>query len=329
MRTARRPGFTLIELLVVIAIIAVLIALLLPAVQQAREAARRAQCKNNLKQIGLALHNYHDTCGCFPPGYLGYPTNGGDCSTINNAAPRAQGWGWGTYILPYADQANLYTALNPGVRQTVCDNPTGSANNLAVGDPELQRTLIPIYMCPSAADPNLNPTRDATTSPHSPSAHAKSNYRGVAGLNYYGRDTTANASSTNTGLQGMFGDGTQFVTRIRDISDGTSNTFAVGEAYRRDLDSNFQAFVAGEYTGSKWHGISPDDTQGCVVGILQLPPSAYGVNGTPRNSFTSMHVGGAHFLLTDGSVRFFSQNADQTALSRAGTISDGAVVDLP
>src|SRR4051812_6730319 len=93
-----KRGFTLIELLVVIAIIAVLIALLLPAVQQAREAARRSQCKNNLKQIGLALHNYHDTANTLPPGWIGDPTG-------SNAGNR---WGWGTMILPYLDQAPLY-----------------------------------------------------------------------------------------------------------------------------------------------------------------------------------------------------------------------------
>ncbi|MGD9858041.1 MAG: DUF1559 domain-containing protein, partial [Planctomycetaceae bacterium] len=113
----RRSGFTLIELLVVIAIIAILIALLLPAVQQAREAARRTQCRNNLKQIGLALHNYHDVFLCFPPGYLGTTTN---CSMIRNRVTPpgvtpvvvAQGWGWGTFILPYLEQTAMYEAMN-------------------------------------------------------------------------------------------------------------------------------------------------------------------------------------------------------------------------
>src|SRR5215813_2046814 len=115
MRVRRRSGFTLIELLVVIAIIAVLIGLLLPAVQQAREAARRSQCKNNLKQMGLAMHNYHDVYQCFPPGYLGYPAgNGGSCATINNTTQRGQGWGWGAFLLPYLDQGNLYNLLSPG-----------------------------------------------------------------------------------------------------------------------------------------------------------------------------------------------------------------------
>src|SRR5271156_6169116 len=115
----RRKGFTLIELLVVIAIIAVLIALLLPAVQQAREAARRTQCKNNLKQMGLAMYNYLDVYQSFPPGYLGYSAgNGGSCSTLDNYAQRGQGWGWGCYLLPYLDQGNLYNLIQPGTIQT-------------------------------------------------------------------------------------------------------------------------------------------------------------------------------------------------------------------
>ena len=130
----KRRGFTLIELLVVIAIIAVLVSLLLPAVQQAREAARRTQCRNNLKQIGLAMHNYEGTFGSFPPGYLGATTN---CSMIRNGvAPNvAQGWGWGTFILPFVDQANVYSAMNVSVHQVVCDVPTGAANNPLVGNP--------------------------------------------------------------------------------------------------------------------------------------------------------------------------------------------------
>src|SRR3954447_24995498 len=159
MHRRRRTGFTLIELLVVIAIIAILIALLLPAVQQAREAARRTQCRNNLKQMGLAMHNYHDVFNCFPPGYLGYPAAAGqDCSAVRNTAPFAQGWGWGTYLLPYLDQAPLYNSLNPGQKQAVCDNASGPALN--AGNPVLQRQLLPVYVCPSAADPDMNPTRD-------------------------------------------------------------------------------------------------------------------------------------------------------------------------
>ncbi|MFG0295400.1 MAG: DUF1559 domain-containing protein, partial [Maioricimonas sp. JB045] len=106
--TSRRRGFTLIELLVVIAIIAILVALLLPAVQQAREAARRSQCKNNLKQIGLALHNYHDTHGSFPPGYIARYVSATDPAS----AETGPGFAWGTMILPFLDQSPTYNQLN-------------------------------------------------------------------------------------------------------------------------------------------------------------------------------------------------------------------------
>ncbi len=309
----RRSGFTLIELLVVIAIIAVLIALLLPAVQQAREAARRTQCKNNLKQMGLALHNYHDTFLCFPPGYVGSPA-GNDCASSHPAAP---GWGWAVAILPYIDQGPLFSQLDAGgVKQAVCDAPTGAQSSPAVGNPALQRTLITAYLCPSATDPDQNPCRVAG------SAHAKSNYAGVAGMDWSGIDPV-------TGFKAMFVDGTKAVIRIRDCTDGTSNTVAVGEKFRRDLDANFTVQTAGEYYGAMWVGVTPDTQISSAVGRLALAGSSYAVNGGSVNAFASRHVGGAHFLLTDGSVRFISENADQNTLSYLGTMNDGQVAESP
>lgn len=221
-----RKGFTLIELLVVIAIIAVLIALLLPAVQQAREAARRSQCRNNLKQIALALHNYLEVYECFPAGYMGNPSsaNGGavNCemktppdypyiSTVNsgNGGP---GWGWATMILPYVDQANLYNSLNLNGFQAVCDGATGAA--ATVGNAQLERTILSVYICPSATDPNLVPTRDGSVpSNFGKEFHGKSNYKGVAGIDYSGGAGTVTAASADmngispAGFRGMFGNG--------------------------------------------------------------------------------------------------------------------------
>ena len=338
-----RLAFTLIELLVVIAIISVLIALLLPAVQQAREAARRTQCRHQLKQIGLAIHNYVDVFDCIPPGYLGYiagtlPTPGG-CATVSNqvivpnptTAPyvqssTAQGWGWGTYLLPYIDQSTLYTALNPGQMQVVCDNPIAPADT--AGSYTLLRTKVVVYNCPSAADPDLNYTRDTTTTPNSPSVHAKSNYRAVGGVSYTGKDT--NSASATFGLQGAFGDGTLFKPmKLRDDVDGTSNTFFIGECYRRDVDTNFQSVTTGEYAGGMWCGLPTDTRQSSVIGQLGLSPSSFALNGASINAFASRHVGGGHFLLGDGSVRFIGNNADQNTISRIGTINDGNVTDMP
>ncbi len=368
---SRQRGFTLIELLVVITVIAVLIALLLPAVQQAREAARRTQCKNNLKQIGLAMHNYLDVNQCFPPGYLGFPaTNLGTCSTINNKTQRAQGWGWGTYLLPYIDQGNLYNQIQPGVLQTVCDTPSGAANSPTVGSPALQRTVVRAYTCPSATDPDLITTRlSANSSTCTPgdmvgTLHAKSNYRAVAGINYYGLDiSTPNTTNDglggdnsgngtsyafpavqHTGLKGMFGDGTQYMTRIQDIVDGSSNTLAIGETYNKHTynattNPNGCAcnYVSGnanvgvlDYAGANWFGIAPDERQTAAVGLLPPAPSSFQINSTSYNAWASQHAGGGvQFLVADGSVVFISQNMDENTLTSLGTINDGVVAQIP
>src|SRR5262249_44564040 len=127
----------------------------------------------------------------------------------------------------------------------------------------------------------------------------------------------------------VFGDATvRPPTKIRDETDGTSNTFAIGEAIRRDIDGNLQAFNAGEYVGARWFGIAADDRQTAAVGQLAVPPSTFSINGAAVHAFASQHVGGAHFLLTDGSVRFISQNADQTTISRIGTMNDGAIANV-
>ena len=144
-RSNRQRGFTLIELLVVIAIIAILIALLLPAVQQAREAARRSTCKNNLKQIGLAMHNYHETFGMFPPGYVEeiLNTNGG------HVADNEGHWAWNALLLPYLDQAPLFNQLNVG---TV---PVSTMLNNATVRGSMQKTL-PVFRCPSDTGPQIH-----------------------------------------------------------------------------------------------------------------------------------------------------------------------------
>ena len=321
-RPARR-AFTLIELLVAIAMIAVLISLLLPAVQQARESARRTQCRNSLKQMGIALHNYHDTHRVFPPGYLGAPPFL-QCSSINNSADpksyRPQGWGWGVYLMPHLDQAPLYSSLDPGHKQTVCSSPTGAQNDPNIGNPALQKQLVSVYMCPSAVDSDLNPTRDISNPAN---AQAKSNYSGVCGRDFTGRDTN--------GLQGVFVDGTKYSTRISDIVDGTSNCLAIGERFRRAPPNSYDSFSTAnyEYTGADWVGAAPDLRVSAAVAPLGLAGTTFSVNGVSINSFASKHVGGAHFLLADGSCRFFGENIFQNILANLGTINDGNVVDTP
>ena len=198
----KEGAFTLIELLVVIAIIAVLIALLLPAVQQAREAARRTQCRNNMHQIGLALHNYHDTHGCFPPATIGRLVSG---------PPYGQGASWQLMLLPFLDEAALYNAHNMSV-------DSGSVQNRTVNLQVLNQ-----FLCPSD-----NQTRSAWYPGSAPSGYtgspALTNYIGVAG----------DSTSWNNGVL-CRRDGTTGVdyfprgTRVRGIPDGTSNTMMAGE----------------------------------------------------------------------------------------------------
>lgn len=267
-RTYVKRGFTLIELLVVIAIIAILIALLLPAVQQAREAARRSTCKNNLKQIGLALHNYHETHRIFPPGFL-----------------MDHGWLSTTYMLPFMDQAPLYNKLSP-------NGPMDVTNATVLAD---IRTILPAYLCPSSADPN-------------PSQNADIPVNGVAiGLsNYLGINGNLDLRCTSR-PKGMFYQNSR--VKIRDITDGTSNTIAFSERTTvNDADGT-------NHRGGVWAGVThPCPTNGfdnirnftiqARVGWSMINGSGY------QFGPSSLHVGGAHFLLADGRVRFISENID-------------------
>ncbi|QDU05486.1 putative major pilin subunit [Gimesia chilikensis] len=304
-------GFTLIELLVVIAIIAILIALLLPAVQQAREAARRSQCKNNLKQIGLAMHNYNDTHRVFPPGYVSVdPANTGSIE---------QGlYGWGAFILPFLDQAPLFQQLRVGdVRlQANLTNPITRG---------ILETPIPIFNCPSDIGPALNTwnntsgyDRRVTSDGTNRIAIAKSNYVMVSGS---GDSTTPAVTPVTYGAHNGIG-AQNSNTRIRDITDGTSNTLAVGE----------RAFQVGQLqTGAGTvMGFSAVTNSGIKNGGTAVLGIAYwGINQTviqsnhQSRSFSSPHVGGAHFLMCDGAVRFLSENLD----FRGNSIGSGFQID--
>ncbi len=199
-----RRGFTLIELLVVIAIIAILVALLLPAVQQAREAARRSSCKNNLKQIGVALHNYHDTHNAIPPAYAASIQ-----ATGVLADPGPTGWGWGVMMLPFIEQGALYDAVRPNTEPFHEDFATagtpGAAQRVQLQQP------IPTYRCPSAPGPNINNHR---------SNYGTSNYVAIYGAH--------SGAGTQTGA----GNGCMFYNssiNFRDLLDGTSNVIIIGE----------------------------------------------------------------------------------------------------
>jgi len=306
MRSPRpRAAFTLIELLVVIAIIAILIALLLPAVQQAREAARRTQCRNNLKQLGLALHNYHDALLAFPHSlYGGY----GDTASVGGYTETSKSWGILVHLLPYIDQAPLYNIVNPGA-------------NTMVGSGHLA-TPIPAFLCPS--DPN-GPTQTCTNQYYSTTqVVAVTNYEGVMGSDWdwgtYINNVVATPDSyvSNNGL--FFLLNYRENRKISKITDGTSNTLAIGEAV---CNRNFAIDSNGP--GDGWMAaISTSSSASIPINtISNVTPST--MSWDQRPAFSSMHEGGAHFLMADGAVRFLSENISMVTYRALSTIAGGEV----
>ena len=330
MRTMRR-GFTLIELLVVIAIIAILIALLLPAVQQAREAARRTQCRNNLKQLGLALHNYHDQNKMFPAMQFG--SNAVGAGGIGDAIP-GNGHSGFVSLLPFIDQAPLYNQISSAAMPY--DYPWGSFAPW--------RVQIPGFLCPTSPD----------TEGYNNLGHGNRSYRFCMG------DTIANtvnngATGTVFNTRGMFG--TLSSTKMRDVTDGTSNTIAMAErelggkghtgtnkqvlgrtaASVASLSTNpggCLATAAGNsYLSSqtvvKWsagmlwaagmpfysgfHTVLPPNSPSCSSGA---DDEVYGLY-----SASSLHEGGVHVLMADGAVRFVSENINTGTLTAAEVTS--------
>ncbi len=309
----RRRGFTLIELLVVIAIIAVLIALLLPAVQQAREAARRSQCKNSLKQLGLALHNYHDVASMFPPG-----------NTFNLAG------GWGTSfwvsILPYVEQGPLYNQINfSGYHSGWI---FASNRTLFTG------VKIPVYLC--ASDPQ--PTMGA-------SSLMVPSYVGLAGTvnSTFGGFTETRAVVCGETRAGTLSPGGFFVSggggkRMRDFTDGLSNTAAMAEQsdYLIDTSANNAKYDGRSGGGGAYNYGFPMGTNGefatarqYALTTVNLAVGTKKTNGQLENDRSanmpvqSIHVGGSHVLLGDGSVRFISDNMNYQTFQMLVTRDDG------
>jgi prepilin-type N-terminal cleavage/methylation domain-containing protein/prepilin-type processing-associated H-X9-DG protein len=273
----RRSAFTLIELLVVIAIIAVLIGLLLPAVQKVREAAARTRCQNNLKQIGVGLHNYHSALGKFPAGWR----------STGNAATGY--WGWSVDLLPYVEQDNLYRQLNPTGRTL--------QNAFQTDVPALQ-TPLSVYICPSDnhGSPQNQNRKFTVMVPGQSIAVGISNYPGNGG---------------NSGDHGLFQADKQLT--VQSITDGTSNTIAVGE--RKSKDGAFAALWVGfsEASGETVGGAG--GPQGCVRGYTyyRMPDGVTNTGVTwPDLAFSSLHTNGANFALCDGAVRFIAFSINWT-----------------
>lgn len=324
--TSRPRGFTLIELLVVIAIIAVLIALLLPAVQQAREAARRTQCRNNLKQIGLGIHNYTDRSKIFPPGgimYLGTTSagagditnsfpDGGGYATIWRASNGDRCQSWMVQILPMIDQGAIYNSWN--------FNGDVKSNQLDASGQPLASRNIAAFKCPSrVAQANQNVMFQGWSGGFTDygGCFGAGNLAGNSASNkdrteYYGYlPVTARGTDTNAG--GMFYMNSSI--SFGSILDGTSNTIMAGEVQRlkaAPFDSVDGWAVAGLPT--------------LFTTANSVVQSKMGINGFQRETAGSDHKGGAHFCFGDGSVRFLSENMDLNLYSALGTIATGEVV---
>lgn len=324
LRVTRKPtrGFTLIELLVVIAIIAVLIALLLPAVQQAREAARRSQCKNNLKQLALALHNYHDTHGVLPPGQMNHI--GADLAAATGQGGRRTCWM--QQLLPFIDQAPLYNTISPSF-----------ASPLAGFSYPNRWTVIPGLMCPSDPANPKNITAGSTTPQGGQGFHG--NY--VASFGRTGR-FAADGTYTNVGFsnappmteRGYFWP--LSAPKLDDAKDGTSNTMLMGEIVLME-DTNLHD-LRGRYFNT-WQGNvlfsaeqGPNTTVGDVSSYCNQNPDApcAPLSGTATAQYQrSLHSGGVHTAFGDGSVHFLSNNIDLNTYRALGTARGRETVNFP
>ena len=289
MKVATRRGFTLIELLVVIAIIAILVALLLPAVQQARAAARRSQCQSNMKQIGIAMHNYHEALNILPMG----------------SHVRGPAWGSLVYLMPYMDQGAAYETVD--FDQSNCCQMVITYQAMTPRRAEPQSLQIPAFQCPS--DPNSG--RELLSGPTGPNPGSGNcgrlvpgNYLGVSGD--FGNSFPACFTMHTTNGNGIFY--SQSGTRFRDITDGTSQTLAYGE---RGLPSGLG------WGWVKCGGSECEQYLSVEAGLVhpQNAPS----NAINISSFWSWHEGGAHFLMADGSVRFLALSMSQTILESLST----------
>jgi len=289
----RSSGFTLIELLVVIAIIAVLIALLLPAVQQAREAARRSQCKNNLKQFGLALHNYHDTHKTFPPGAFAETRS---TQPTDTPAEVGNGLSFHVMLLPFLDQAALYERLNFN----------GTVWTYGVNYSYKDQS-VPVFLCPSSAEFKGTDGRAVhylgtmgplnVTNPMTGQTYSWQNVIGQNGTDNWG----------GYGQEGILL--RQQCKKIRDVTDGTTNTILVGESSRDADKGNLRCWLRGGQNNA-----SAASTKNLAYGINSKTSANFN-----NKAFSSNHVGGAQFLMADGSVIFLSENMDMNTYRSLST----------
>ncbi len=314
-RSRARRGFTLIELLVVIAIIAVLIGLLLPAVQKVREAANRMACSNNLKQIGLALHNFENVNSFFPPGYVNRAGGMPQVGVPDVRPAQALEHGWVVFVLPYLEQDALF-------RQYRLDRDWRSPENRTV-----RETHLKVMKCPSTPNPDRT---DSATSGGFTWTAAAGDYGVNNAINAELRDGVNNLTD-NLGPSGsaayhgvMRGN---FLCRIAEIRDGTSNTIVITEDAGRPIRYRRGQVASGRFSGGGWadrdneyitHGFSTDG---------QTSPGPCHTNCTNDNENYSFHPGGAHAVFGDGSVRYYRETMPIRIMGRLLTRAGGEVLD--
>lgn len=310
LRRRGRFGFTLVELLVVIAIIGILVALLLPAVQAAREAAKRSQCQNNLKQMGLGLHNHESIIKHLPPGKVNSGSAGASFRSYypNEPAGTVHNHTGFVFLLPYIEQQPLFNQYNFAIPSCNSNWTGGTLANGGLPDAShpnaiVVGTLLPVYTCPADIEPPVE--NESGTGPYSRTNARRSSYLFAAGGTTDYNDPTANFSV----ISGAFGHNSK--TKFSEIKDGTSNTIAIGESVIRKEGAGTDP-VFGPYWGSGTHtactGYTPAGDARFNVNAKFDPSCANGPACAYAWGFGSQHAGGANFVFCDGSTRWISNN---------------------